>query len=451
MKFYTLKKLVLAAICIAVPAIKSLAQLPTCTGASTGLIYYVSGTGQIYNLDPTLPLSASNPTPNTISAPTGFYGISLGPNLNAASPSPTFYVTDGNVYEYYNGSGWTNTGFTSGWVNPGGGGPYIYSLNGSTGAMTRYNGTGNATVLTLSPPYAGNGGPYDVNADCSGNFFLLKIATPNPELLEYNPTGTLINTWTITSSPGGTAGGGFAIVNGHVYFDNNSGFYGGTISGSNITVYNISPTSLNPNPYDFASCPVGGISQNSVDTVFVCSGGSGTVISAPSNTGTYTFQVLSGPAVLTGTGYSRTVTAAANSVVLGSGIGTGCGGGDETDTFRIIVPTAVVSAGLPVTLTGCGVYTDTLSGNITDTESWINYAFSWTPAGTISSGANTLHPVIHPFANTTYKFYVTTAANQGGCTFVDSGRVTVVDARAKALYGYTIGYGCSQDTINLTN
>ena len=41
------------------------AQLPVCSGPGSGMIYYING-GTIYNLDPSQPISATNPSINTL-------------------------------------------------------------------------------------------------------------------------------------------------------------------------------------------------------------------------------------------------------------------------------------------------------------------------------------------------------------------------------------------------
>ena len=59
-------------------------------------------------------MGAGNPAANTIVMTSGGSGLSAGPNLNAATPSPTFYTTISSNYWYYNGATWTNTGHGTG-------------------------------------------------------------------------------------------------------------------------------------------------------------------------------------------------------------------------------------------------------------------------------------------------------------------------------------------------
>jgi hypothetical protein len=128
------------------------AQLPSCEGSGSGLIYFLgdpNGVTKLYNWDPSLPFSATNPVLNTISLPPGSYPsiLSVGNNLSTASPSPTFYISINGMYYYYDGSTWINTGNSSGPGSSGGGGGgnYIYSYDaGSSGKIYKYDGNGNA-------------------------------------------------------------------------------------------------------------------------------------------------------------------------------------------------------------------------------------------------------------------------------------------------------------------
>ncbi|MDR3679986.1 MAG: PKD domain-containing protein [Flavipsychrobacter sp.] len=421
------------------------AQLPTCSGANAGLIYYVYGT-TIYNLDPTLPISATNPVVNTISLPTGaIAALSLGPNLNAVGPSPTFYTVAGpnNYYYYYNGSSWTNTGFTTGSsfaVNPGGGGSFIY--NNAGGGIYKYNGSANGTLLTTLTGLT----VADVAADCRGDFYILKNGATS-ELDEYSPTGTVLNTWTI-SGPATSGGGGLAVINNSVYYCAGANvLYGGTISGTTINVSALG--TLSPAPSDFASCPVSTTVIGKTDTVYACSGGAGVPVTAP-GIAPFTWTVVSGPATITGTGATVSVTASANSVIVAQFTSaTSCGA--TIDTFKIIVPTALVSTGLPATITGCGTYTNTLNATLSDTTAGLTYQRAWTPAIAISSGGNTLTPVTHLFTNTKLTLTISTPFNQGGCSFTDTGTIYVIDKSVKAKFTDTVHYGCAADTLYLTN
>jgi len=212
-----------------------------------GLIYLHTSPIQAYN--PTLPLSATNPSNTGI--PGGGGGLAFGPNLNAPAPSPTFYTQIGGFVNWWNGTVWVNTGHTLPTVNHGLGGGFLFSLNGGTGQVYRYNGTGNAVLITTVASFAG-GGPYDLAVDCNGNWSIIRCQLPNQYMNTYDPNGNLLCQYSMTGMPSTSAGGGYAIVNGVVYVRNTSGFFAGPITG---TVINFSAGPNITHPGDFASCP----------------------------------------------------------------------------------------------------------------------------------------------------------------------------------------------------
>jgi len=422
------------------------AQLPTCTSSSTPYVYSIAN--GIYNYDPSQPLSSTNPSLNSIAPPSGADGISVNANLNAASPSPTFYVIDGSDYAYYNGTTWVNTGYSTGAVNPGGGGAYIYSLVGSDGEIWQYNGTANATLLTTITSF-NSGGPYDLQGDCAGNFYILRMES-TAYLEQYNSAGTLINSWTCSGQNTSTgSGGGFAMI-GNTVYAYNSELWTGVISGSNVS-FTATGSFTQGSPEDFAACPVGGVSTgaNTSDTSFYCGTGVGTTLTT-SGQGPFTWSVISGPAVITGSGNSVTVTAASTSLitVLDSNVG-GCG--TSLDSTLLVVPTATVSAGTPADIVACGTFNYLLNGSLTNTTPWLTYNISWSPAATVLSGGNTMNPAIGPTSTTTYHVTVTTPANEGACAWKDSVLITTVDTSVHANYSYAVKYGCHGDTVMFTN
>ncbi len=96
------------------------AQLPVYNGPGSTIIYYVPNPGSdtIYNYDPSLPISPTNPTANTIHLASNSGGLAICNNLNAPSPSPTFYIAGtGSTYYYYNGTNWVNTNYSIGGVD----------------------------------------------------------------------------------------------------------------------------------------------------------------------------------------------------------------------------------------------------------------------------------------------------------------------------------------------
>ena len=439
---------------------KASAQLPNC-GTAPYYIYLQSG-NNIYDYDPTMPISASNPFLNTIALPSGSGGLAVGPNLNAATPATTFYTTVGGTFYYYNGTGWTNTGHSTsngGAVNIGAGGGYIYNLVGSTGQVYIYNGTGAATLLTTVTGFNG-GGPYDLQVDCAGNWYILCTSPlTNQYMREYSPTGVLIHSWVLSGAPNTTAGGGFAIIGTTIYYHNNTpSFVTGVINATNDTVVITSiAAGLSSSPGDFGTCPIGGIVQTQRhDTVYYCGNAMSKTLSAPTGVvGPYTWTVLNGPAAISGSGSTITFSAAGNATIALSATSAGICGSTSTiftDTFAIRYVGGVANAGGPSdSISGCGVYADSLHGTFSNATPGYTYSIAWTPTATITSGANTLRPHISPVMNTRYYLTVTTPANTGGCAFKDSVNVAVVDKTVHADFNFDIHYGCKTDTVHLFN
>ncbi|MDI1353429.1 MAG: gliding motility-associated C-terminal domain-containing protein [bacterium] len=228
------------------------AQTPTCPSPYV----YMDGGAFIKYYDPGLPLTATNP--NTLNIPTFGSGLTLMPNINGGTLTPTFYTTSGGNYWYWNGVTWINTGHSTGnasAVNLAGCAGALYNIVGGTGQIYSYNGTGTGTLLTTISGFNG-GGPYDLVTDCNCNFYVLKTTTPNQNLTMYSPSGSTMCSYSLTGLPSASAGGGFAIVGNTLYLKNNGspGFYIGNISGSNITFTAVN--GFNSSPGDFASCPV---------------------------------------------------------------------------------------------------------------------------------------------------------------------------------------------------
>ena len=491
-----------------------------------GLIYYTSG-GSIMTLDPTQPLVVGvNPITNAIPQLGGSEGLAVGDNINGPGPSPTFYTTMGSQYWYWDGVTWVNTGHSSGpaaAVNIGAGGGYIYNLIGASGQVWRYDGTGPAILIATIATFQG-GGPYDIVCDCVGNFYILRTTTTQ-YLNKYDPNGNLLQTWTLTGAPSNGAGGGFAIINNDVYYNNTSGFLGGPMVGSQVNFSMIAGGGLNPQPTDFGSCPIGGMqvgggntiiphciggapavltasgtapftwsvisgnaalsgtttqtvtataTVNSVivaistsvcgtttdtftlqiqqattltsDTLFNCGNGQVTTINA-AGSAPYTWTVLNGPAVINGSGATVTITANATSTII-AGSQSVCG--PVYDTIMIRVPTATVDAGPDFTLFGCATYAGNLNGSVTNVTPDLTYSYAWTPPGTITSGPNTLTPSIVPTTGITYTLTVTTPANEGGCTWIDTVHVDVQDMTVTADFDTMVRLGCEGDSVWFT-
>ncbi|WP_118973063.1 PKD domain-containing protein [Taibaiella koreensis] len=423
------------------------AQLPDCS--PTGHTVYVH-TNNIENWDITAPLvTGTNPSTNTIAMPPGAVGLAVANNLNdPTGPSPTFYTTAGGNFYYYNGTGWINTGHTASTVNIGGGGNFVYGLEGGTGTVYKYDGTGNATMLLVVPGFAagGGGGPFDIVADCAGNFYVLRTLAP-AWLRKYSPAGTLLQEWEVTGAVSTGSGGGFAIV-GNMMYHHNAGLQQGVIGATTVVCTPV--TGPFPSPGDFASCPVGGAGTASTnDTVFNCIPGTAKSITA-SGTAPFTHTIISGTGTITGTGPSFGVTCDQPVTIALTSTSNSTCSPIAYDTI-MVVPAPSVNAGPDDTLYGCARYTGTLHGTLSGSTSWVNYTYGWTPSGLITSGANTPNPVIAPVADTIYKLTVTTGPDQGGCSISDSLRIKVVDESILPDYQFSINLGCTEDTVHFTN
>ncbi len=219
-----------------------------CAGFDSTLVFIHDGQN-IKAYDPALPLGAGNPS---VFMPAGIAlgGLAVSYNLNGGAASPTFYTNGGGNYQYYNGAGWTNTGHTVPVVNPGGGVNFIYSINGGTGEIWKYDGLGNATYLVTTVP---SSGPYDLAVDQQDNFYHLNASIQPGRIDKFNPAGVLIDSFVVNGNPIQNAGGGFAMIGDWVFavFNTNPSFYSGQIIAG---VVNLVPVGNMP-ASDLATCP----------------------------------------------------------------------------------------------------------------------------------------------------------------------------------------------------
>ncbi len=418
----------------------ALAQ-PPCQNGPDGIVY-IQGGATIQNYNPALPISATNPVANTI--PNGGSGLAVANNLNGPGPSPTFYAVSGLNYVYWNGTAWINTGHAAGpgggYVNPGGGGNFIYNYTAG-GDISIYDGTGNATLL-LNVPGFGTGGPFDLVGDCDGGFYILRTdqGGVGSFLRKYSSTGALVQSWTVTGSSG-TAGGGFAIVGNTIFYHNGSGFNSAPFSMSSPTINFTPNTAAIPNPSDMACCPLCNVGK---DTLYHCQGAP--PLNLTTNLPSPVWTVISGSTVIVGTGATVTALPTTISLVTAtSTINTG------VDSFVLIPVNALVDAGPNSTITGCDPFADTLNGTLLNTTPGITYNINWTPTVNIVAGGTTLTPAISQTALTTYTLIVTTNPAEGGCTFTDTVVMDINNATPIANFDYDLRLGCANDTIIFTN
>jgi len=285
-------------------------QLPSCTGPDSNAIYitpcYCGYTGHptptgrylhrdsIYAYHPSMPVVRGiNPAAVRIrpfQTSRSANGLTVGANLNAGGPSPTFYTIMQDpqsadfVYYYYDGSNWKSTGHRPYIIpnlnlpynvpfgsNIAAGGKYIFNLAQDTAvvaggfryAVYRYDGHGDAIrLMTLPDIYSSfDNLVTDIEADCEGNFYLLDIDTPVRWMRKYDPDGLLIRTWSVTgqafSSVNAHQGNGaFAIINNDLYFDANDAVWHGRIGCDEVVITGMIPDS---NPFigwanDYGTC-----------------------------------------------------------------------------------------------------------------------------------------------------------------------------------------------------
>jgi len=216
------------------------AQLPDCVN-NPNVVYILSSSNAIVNWNTDI-FPTIDTTFNSIVAPFNG-GLAVCDRLPERDYK-TFYFVDGNTpanYHYYDGTNWVNTGHYASPLasNIAGAGQYIYNLNGLSGTVYRYDGTGNDTaVLSLSLW----GGPFDLAGDMDGNFYILKTnSTANTPrwLRKYDPNGNLLQQWQLigggTSVPGQSNGGCMAIVCRDVFFHNGQKLYHGVMDSDTIT------------------------------------------------------------------------------------------------------------------------------------------------------------------------------------------------------------------------
>ncbi len=412
---------------------------PPCQNGNDGFIYIQQGSG-IQNYDPALPISATNPVLNTI--PNGGGGLAVANNLNGPGPSPTFYAVSGGNYIYWNGVTWVNTGHSAGvggFVNPGGAGNFIFNYTAG-GAISKYDGTGNATVLFTIPGF-GSGGPFDVVGNCDGSFYVLRTDTTgnNPGFMRrYDPNGVLLQSWAVTGT-WGTAGGGFAIVDNVVYYHNTSGFKSAVLSSGPVLNFSNVGVTI-PNPSDMANCAV-----CPKDTIYYCNDAPPSILNT-SLAGAITWTIQSGSATINPMGQNAMVQVSANSVITASSSTV-----PVVDTFVVMFVNANVNAGVDFAIAGCNPFTDTLNGIVSGTDTSYTYNIAWLPAANVIGGAGTPTPTVTQNVFTRYYLTVSTPGDQGGCFWQDSVDVDVEDFTPLANFDFDIGLGCTNDTVAFTN
>jgi gliding motility-associated-like protein len=333
--------------------------------------------GGIHSFNP----ATSTSIPNAISTPAAGNGLAVSNNLNAAFPAMTFYTTVGGQYQYYNGSGWTNTGHncsSAAAVNLCGAGPYIYNLDGLGSAVYRYNGLGNDVLVLNLTNWSG---PYDLIGDDNGNFYVLYTNAGFQKLVKYSPTGAVLCTYTLIGLPNSISGGGYAIIGNKLYMSGGAGDFVGTIVGNTITFTGMV---LPLAPGDFGSCPFPQLTSGINTTGNLSCSTLASVLSATTSVTGPSYN-WSGPGIVSGGGTSAvTVNQPGVYTVVITGSGGACPGA-STSTV------AISQSGIPPVVTASG------SGAVTCASSAVNLScaqggmtYTWTAPGgsSVTSGVN---------------------------------------------------------------
>jgi gliding motility-associated-like protein len=445
---------------------KASAQLPQC---GNNIAYAISGYGVIYNWNVTQPFSSTNPSFNTIAPPiypslvsVGLdlpaWGLAVGPNINSATgPALTFYSLNithvdtsllntqwyptYNTYIYYNGSSWVDTWHKAhGGVICAGGG-YIFDLD-DTGAVFRYDGTGDDVFLTTVAGFTGgpmgNGGQgvAGLAADCQGNFYTLSVS--DGIFQKHSPDGVLLQTWGVTGNNLANifAGGGMTIIGDTIYFTCQNQIFRGVIGATNVNISLIAPYGTTTDSFLFtngyASCALkipSTVPPNISDTIYICKDSLLTILPADNSGPPYSYSFLNGNAPITGSGpsYKVSATNAAFTLKVNSLSIDPCNLGAPLSHTVTVVPAPKINAGSDISIFGCLLpHEATLSASLSNVYNGVNYDIQWSPAATISSGANTLTPSISPTASTNYYLTVTAPSSKGGCVLKDSVFVKLV-------------------------
>lgn len=321
----------------------TMAQLP-----QYGLVYINFHKGlmvsdSMYVFDPSLPVSATNPYPDSIRLPPNNAGLAVSPvigNANHGDNRLTFYTTVNDSFVYYDPSTsqWIYThhfiGTTSA-VNIGAGGGFVYSLIGfgfGTAAY-KYDGNGDATwVSSISSPL-----PYDLVADCEGSYYIVSLIGPMWSMTKYSSSGAILQGYTFNNPQNYHFSGGMGMIGNNLYFDdiNARAVAHGVMSGNVVTMDSLTAQI----PYmlqgydiaDMATAPtlLGGLPTVTITAsdTSVCAGGQITFVSHSANAGAtpqYQWYVDS-IAVAGATDSVFTYTPAANSTVYLQMVGnSGC-------------------------------------------------------------------------------------------------------------------------------
>ena len=173
----------------------------------------------IYEYDPSIPISSNNPKLLSIKLPYNADGLTISNILGENGGGLTFYTTVNQFFWYYDFdlSSWKNTGFNIGHqyaVNLASGGGYIYGIVGVGGIIYRFDGLSNSIKVINIPDFLG---PYDLIADCEGNFYILIDSDATKVFRKYDFSGSLLQTWSFSNSIGWIFGGGLGVISNTIF------------------------------------------------------------------------------------------------------------------------------------------------------------------------------------------------------------------------------------------
>lgn len=440
---------------LSIYTISSWAQLPY---YGDGMIYRIES-NVISNYNPNLPASPTNPVNNTASLAFTFTpsGLAVGENMFSNDGTYTFYVANSqtNTYFYYDltTNSWVNTGHSYGAssaVNPGMGGGIMYSLVGGSGQIWKYDFTGPATLLTTITDFNG-GGPYDVVADCVGNFYLLKtsVSGSGQWMRQYDPNGNLLHEWSLVGANSATAGGGFAIVADTVYWHNGGNLTTALLNANTVDVINIQSF---PQSSDYANIPIGaGPVVGFSDSLFVCQAGSINVV--PSSTDNLSWTVSNNNASVTQNSDLNLTVDFIGSFSLYLDAFSACSQ-DNTikDTLEVFLIEHQVSLADTIEINGCGTYSTMISSGITTLPSFIDKDLVWTTShGVVTSGQGSNQIEVQMYESGYVYLSINTAPHHGGCIYKDSIYVLVTDYSIDTDFEYEVIQECNYATLQLNS
>ncbi len=434
-------------------------NLPHCSGNGAGKIYYLGASNEIQILDPANP---TFPRQTGIFAPPGAKALAIGLNPNGG-PSPTYYTIGpigGNPrLQYFDGSTFVDAGVTMNVDHLAGSCGNIYGLDCSSGFIFRWitsvsTAPNPLTYVTTVP----TGLVCDISGDCNGGFWAVYTGGATPSVRHYNTATPPVNDSTFTMTGTFTTGNeGVAVIGNRVYYDGTdnklyTGIRNAATMTVNFTASTATPFAIIANQ-DFASCGLeGGCSgKGARDTIYACTSNTDAVVTLKATgPGPYAWTVQDGgPAVLTTSGNSVTVTTHDNTTITYKSAN--CAGTNAiTDTTVILINNALIDAGKDDTVIGCqGKFIDTLRGTIRDTTIGLSWAYDWTPLTGMLQGNTTLDSAI--IAPTTCTKYFLTVSTNTGCTWKDSVLICVADSTPRPHFTYFKYFGCERDTVRFIN